>query len=77
MFATNFDASGLRELLPNAETDRMAPATHFTALPACTPIGAEVLAEEGEPHVCTDPEDVDRSGVHAMIIDLIAADLGL
>ncbi|MEM6500186.1 MAG: hypothetical protein AAF709_26205 [Pseudomonadota bacterium] len=77
LFATNFDASGLHELLPNAETDRIAPATHFTALPVCTLIGAEVLAEEGEPPVCTDPEGVDRREVHAMIIDLIAADLGL
>lgn len=77
LFAANFDQSGLPELLPDAGIHRIAPASHFSALQACTPIGAEILAEEGEPPVCTDPEGTDRQAVHALIISLVAADLGL
>lgn len=77
LFATDIYASGLRALLPEAEVTDLAPAAHFTALPPCTDIGAAILAEEGDEPVCTDPKGTDRRAIHAQIIDVLAADLGL
>lgn len=75
--AADFDASGLADLLPDARTTQIAPATHFTALPICKPAGAEILEAENDDPVCTDPDGADRAAIHARIIDLAAADLGL
>ncbi len=77
LLATDFDASGLSELLPDARVRRIRPATHFAALPLCKPAGAAILHEENDDPVCTDPAGVDREAVHASILSEIASDLGL
>ena len=74
---TDFDASGFAELLPNADILRLAPASHFSALSLCKPGAEAILEAEGDDPVCTDPAGTDRAGVHAAIIDRLAADLNL
>ncbi len=77
LFATDFDASGFAELVPDASTLRLAPAFHFSAMRLCKS-GAEAILEEGrdEP-VCTDPEGTDRAALHSAIVDELASDLKL
>ncbi|MCB1470985.1 MAG: hypothetical protein KDK08_28350 [Rhizobiaceae bacterium] len=77
MSATNFDESGLADLLPDARIARFDPAFHFTAMPICKPAGEAILIEEDDDPVCTDPEGTDRSRVHREIIDLMARALDL
>ncbi|MEL6641496.1 MAG: hypothetical protein AAFP98_09325 [Pseudomonadota bacterium] len=77
LLATDFDASGFANLLPNATHMAIAPAFHFSALPLCKPMGAAILAEEGDDPVCTDPAGTDRAKVHQAIVRTIAAELGL
>ena len=77
LLATDFDASGLLELLPGVRVSRIRPATHFTALPVCNPAGEEILREENDDPVCTDPAGTDRGAVHDSILSQIASDLGL
>ena len=74
---TDFDASGLANLLPDARITRLVPAFHFTALPLCKPAGEEILRSEGDDPVCSDPSGANRAAVHQQIIDIIARDLGL
>jgi predicted dienelactone hydrolase len=64
---SNFDA-----LVPQSKKVVLAPATHFTAMPLCTDIGAAILATEKDDPVCTDPLGTDRKAVHDKIIDEIA-----
>ena len=77
--ATDFGPSGssLSALLTGAIVEVVAPAWHFTALPACKPAGAAILKEEGEDPVCDDPAETDRNEVHQRIVSLIARQLGL
>jgi predicted dienelactone hydrolase len=75
--ATDFDASGFAGLVPAAKVLRIAPASHFTALPPCTPQGPEILTAEGDDPVCTDPEGTDRAEVHRQMIDAIARHFSL
>lgn len=75
--ATDFDASGFASLVPDADILRIAPASHFTALPPCTPQGPEILEAEGDDPVCTDPEGTDRAAVHQQMIDAIAGHFSL
>ena len=75
--ATNFDASGLADLLPEARIERFVPGFHFTAMPLCKPGAEAILREENDDPVCTDPEGADRAAVHAAIIDMIAEQLDL
>ncbi|PJI84293.1 putative dienelactone hydrolase [Yoonia maricola] len=77
MRATNFDESGLTDLLPNARFTRFDPSFHFTAMPLCKPAAEEILEEENDDPVCTDPDGTDRAAVHTAIIDIIAEELGL
>lgn len=77
MSATDFDASGLSAHLQNAQIAHFAPGFHFTAMPACKPAGEAILLAEEDDPVCTDPAGTDRAAVHAEIIDLMAASLGL
>lgn len=77
MPATDFDASGLTALLPQARVDRIAPGHHFTAMPLCQPAGAAILEDEQDDPVCTDPAGADRAAIHARIVSALAADLGL
>lgn len=75
--ATDFDASGFAELLPDAVILRLAPAFHFSALPLCKPQGAAILVEEGDDPICSDPDGADRAAIHAAIIARLATELGL
>ncbi|MEO0864943.1 MAG: alpha/beta fold hydrolase [Pseudomonadota bacterium] len=77
MSATDFDASGLSELLPGAQITQFDPAFHFTAMPLCKPEGPAILEAENDDPVCTDPPGTDRAAVHAAIIDALADQLGL
>lgn len=77
LLATDFDASGLAALMGDSQIDRIAPANHFSAMPLCKPLGAAILEEENDDPVCTDPNGSDRGEVHQMILDRMAADLGL
>jgi len=77
MTATNFDESGLSDLVPDASITRFVPGFHFTAMPLCKPEGEAFLKEDNDDPVCTDPDGTDRAGVHSAIIDIIANDLGL
>lgn len=77
LLATDFDKSGLGDLLPGSDIYRIAPAMHFTALPLCKPMAEEILKEEQDDPVCSDPEGTDRAAVHQQIVEVIAGQLGL
>jgi len=77
MLATDFDRSGLSAHLEGVEITRFDPAFHFTAMPVCKPAGEAILAAEQDDPVCTAPAGTDRAAVHAEIIEMIAASLGL
>lgn len=77
MLATDFDASGLAELLPGATVDRIDPAIHFTALPLCKAMAEAILIEEQDDPVCTDPAGTVRAAVHRQIVDGILSDFDL
>jgi predicted dienelactone hydrolase len=74
LLATDTTARGsnFEALLPTATVEHIFPATHFTALGVCKPKGAEILAEEKDDPVCTDPPGTDRKAVMARIITSIA-----
>ena len=55
----------------------IGPANHFTFLAVCKPQAAEMLAEEGEDPICTDPEEADRKDIHDRLVVAIADALGL
>jgi predicted dienelactone hydrolase len=74
---TTADGSHFDSLVPNAHIEVISPATHFTAMPLCTPNGAAILEEEKDDPVCTDPTGTDRKAVHERIIALTAAHFGL
>jgi predicted dienelactone hydrolase len=73
--ATDFSdtGSGFSRLVPMASVKTIAHASHFTAMPECKPAGAELLADDGDDPVCTDPSGTDRGRVHAEIIATIAS----
>ncbi|WP_386680776.1 alpha/beta hydrolase family protein [Loktanella sp. R86503] len=79
LLATDFSATGsdFAAKLPDPKVEVIAPASHFSALLPCKPMGAEILKEEGDDPVCDDPEGSDRVAVHDRIIAKIAAQLGL
>lgn len=77
MLATDFDKSGLADLMPEAQIVRLEPAYHFSAMPLCTDMGAMILEEEKDDPVCTGPEGAIRSDIHDTIVELISKQLGL
>ncbi|MCU0908442.1 MAG: hypothetical protein MUF73_13605 [Rhodobacteraceae bacterium] len=77
MLATDFDRSGLADLLPDAQVMRVDPAFHFTMMPLCTPQGAAILAADKDDPVCTDPAGTDRAAVHAAVVGALSQALGL
>lgn len=74
---TDFDSSGFASYIPDAQVLRLVPATHFTAMPLCTPSGEDILKDEKDDPVCTDPTGTDRHIAHQRIIDLLADQVGL
>lgn len=77
LYATDFEASGFGALVPDADVAWLAPAAHFSMLPLCKPAGAAILAEERDDPVCTDPQGTDRGALHDLVVDKVAAALGL
>lgn len=71
------DGNNLANRLPEATYVEMAPANHFTFLGTCKPRAAELLQEEGDDPICTDPEGAGRAAVHGQLVDAIAEGLGL
>jgi predicted dienelactone hydrolase len=71
------DGNNLAGRLPDATYVEIAPANHFTFLGTCKPRAAELLLEEGDDPICTDPEGADRAAVHRHLVDIIAEGLGL
>lgn len=69
---TSTVGSGFEALVPQAIVQTIAPAIHFTALGLCKPAGEEILIEEQDDPVCTDPVGTDRAEVTATIIDALA-----
>jgi len=76
---TDFSAPGatLVGILPQARTEVLAPAFHFSALPVCKAAGAKLLAEDNDDPVCSDPVGSDRHALHARITRLIGHHFGL
>lgn len=77
LLATDFDRSGLSDLLGDRRTLQFDPAYHFSAMPMCTPAGEAILAEEQDDPVCTDPLGSDRAAIHGEIVSLMSEALGL
>ncbi|TKA94741.1 hypothetical protein FAZ78_20655 [Cereibacter changlensis] len=71
------DGNDLVRRLPRATRVVIAPANHFTFLGTCKPGAPEMLEDEGEDPICTDPAGADRATVHAQLIEHIASGLGL
>lgn len=74
---TSGAGSGFGALVPGARIETLAPAYHFTAMPICKPEGADILANEKDDPVCTDPAGGNRKDVHDRIIALMARHFGL
>ena len=77
LLATDVIGNGFISLLPDAQQVTISPASHYSALGLCTPKGPRILAQEGEPPVCSDPSGADRAQIHRQIVDSIAAQIGL
>lgn len=77
--AANVGPNGndLARRLPGADYAVIAPARHFTFLSTCKPGAVEMLVEEGDDPICTDPKGTDRANVHAQLVGAIASGLGL
>lgn len=71
------EGSGFSALLPNANAQVVAPATHFSALPVCKPAGPAILIEENDDPVCDNAPGEDRAEVHAEVIAIIIEQFGL
>jgi len=67
----------LANRLPEATYVEIAPASHFTFLSTCKPGAVEILEEEQDDPICSDPEGTDRAATHGQLIDAIASGLGL
>lgn len=71
------DGNDLANRLPDASYVEIAPANHFTFLGTCKPRAAELLEEEQDDPICTDPDGTDRATVHVQLIDAISFGLDL
>lgn len=69
---TGAGGSNFEALVPGADAQVIAPASHFSALGLCKPAGEAILKDEGDDPVCSDPAGTDRAAVLAEIIRLMA-----
>ncbi|WP_298613039.1 hypothetical protein [uncultured Thiothrix sp.] len=69
--------SNIINLIPQSEHATFAPAHHFTFLPECKPKGEQILAEENDDPICTDPAGTNRAQIHQQIIAKVSQFLGL
>ncbi|MBD8893253.1 alpha/beta hydrolase family protein [Roseibium litorale] len=63
--------SNLAAHLAGAEYVQIAPADHFTFLGLCKENAAQLLKEENDDPVCTDPKGADRADIHRRVIDAV------
>ncbi|WBU61593.1 alpha/beta hydrolase family protein [Paracoccus albus] len=71
------EGNDLANRLPGASYEEIAPANHFTFLGTCQEGATEMLAQDEDDPICTDPEGTDRAATHADLIEVIASGLGL
>ena len=71
------DGNNLVNRLTDATYIEFAPANHFTFLGTCKPRAVELLQQEEDDPICTDPDGTDRAAVHGQLVDVIATGLGL
>lgn len=71
------DGYDLAGRLPGASYQTFAPANHFSFLAECKPGSPEMLKEEGDDPICTDPAGTDRAALHQALIANIGRALGL
>lgn len=71
------EGSGLVDLIPGVEHVVIPDAYHFSFFPVCTENAPQLLMEEGEDPICSDPEGSERGAVHRASIETISAFLGL
>jgi predicted dienelactone hydrolase len=71
------NGNNLAGRIAGASYSVVAPANHFTFLAPCKPGAEEILREDGEDPICTDPAKTDRANTHERLIADIAAGLGL
>lgn len=71
------EGNDLAARLPGASYVEISPASHFTFLGTCKPGAVEMLEEEADDPICTDPAGTDRAATHQRLIDAIAVGLGL
>jgi predicted dienelactone hydrolase len=69
--------SNLSGMLRNATQVIVSPASHFTFLAECKPGADQLLAQEGEDPICSDPETTNRAAIHDQIVKHIARFLNL
>jgi len=75
--ATDIDASGLAQALPNSTRINFNPAYRFSAALECQQGAEAKLAEQGRYPVCTDPVGSNRNMIHKKIIDVLARKLSI
>lgn len=71
------NGNGLAARIAGASYTVIAPASHFTFLAPCKPGAEEMLKDDDEDPICTDPAKTVRKEVHDRLISDIAAGLGL
>jgi len=69
--------AGWEPKFPNATLVEISPATHFSFLAVCKPGGAQILLEEEDDPVCSEPTGADRAAVHAQVIKAVSRFLEL
>ena len=62
------DGADLLGAIPGAAHRVIEGAAHFSFLALCKPGAEEMLAEEDDDPICTDPAGSDRADIHARII---------
>lgn len=62
------DGADLVGAIPHADHRVIEGAAHFGFLALCKPGAAEMLAEDDDDPICTDPQGSDRAETHARII---------
>lgn len=61
--------------IPHSSYTIIAPANHFTFLAECKPQAQQILAEDDDDPICTDPAGASREDVHRRVLAYIAAAL--
>ncbi|MDO5641058.1 MAG: hypothetical protein Q4G26_01535 [Paracoccus sp. (in: a-proteobacteria)] len=71
------DGHDLVTRIAGATYSVFAPASHFSFLGTCKPGAEDILADDDDDPICTDPAGTDRPALHQALIADIAGALGL